>query len=103
MCIKQVFMDSINTEQDSIPVGCIPPASQPYVFWWSLLDVSTGGWGGGGVGPQVNKFEQVSSDDHQISVAGKDGSRSPGMMSGEGVPFHGTYPMMHMMYLPPLP
>ena len=48
MCIKQVFMDSINTEQDSIPVGCIPPASQPYVFWWSLLDVSTGGWGEGG-------------------------------------------------------
>ena len=23
-----------------------------------------------GVGPQVNKFEQVSSDDHQMSVAG---------------------------------
>ena len=29
------------------------------------------GWGGAvGVGPQVNKFEQVSSDDHQMSVAG---------------------------------
>ena len=27
-------------------------------------------YGGRGVGPQVNKFEQVSSDDHQISVAG---------------------------------
>ena len=24
----------------------------------------------GGIGPQVNKFEQVSSDDHQMSVAG---------------------------------
>ena len=25
-------------------------------------------WGGGG--PQVNKFEQVSSDDHQMSLVG---------------------------------
>ena len=25
---------------------------------------------GEGVGPQVNKFEQVSSDDHQMSLAG---------------------------------
>ena len=24
-----------------------------------------------GVGPQVNKFEQVSSDDHQMSVVGE--------------------------------
>ena len=31
----------------------------------SPLDVSTNG----GVGPQVNKFEQVSSDDHQMSGA----------------------------------
>ena len=27
----------------------------------------------GAVGPQVNKFEQVSSDDHQLSVAGGGG------------------------------
>ena len=27
--------------------------------------------GGGGMGPQVNKFEQVSSDDHLMSVAGR--------------------------------
>ena len=30
---------------------------------------------GRGVAPQVNKFEQVSSDDHQISVAGEDSSQ----------------------------
>ena len=30
------------------------------------LDVSNG-W----VGPQVNKFEKISSDDHQMSVAGE--------------------------------
>ena len=36
------------------------------LFWWPPLNVS-GGWG---VGPQVNKFEQVFSDDHQMSVAG---------------------------------
>ena len=35
---------------------------------------------GGGVDSQVNKFEQVSNNDHQMSVAGG-GARSPGMMS----------------------
>ena len=35
-----------------------------HVFQWPpLVD-------GGGVGAQVNKFDQVSSDYHQISVAG---------------------------------
>ena len=53
-------------EQDSIPVGCVPPACQPYAFQWLPLDVSTGM---GVIGPKVNKFEQVSSDDHQMSVA----------------------------------
>ena len=33
------------------------------------------------VGPQRNKFEQVSSDDHQMSVAGRTGY--PGPMSEE--------------------
>ena len=28
-------------EQDSIPVGCIPPARQPYMIRWPPLDVST--------------------------------------------------------------
>ena len=41
------------------------------------------------MGPQVYKFEQVSSDDHQMSVAGE----------GWG---YGMY-MMHVMYLSPLP
>ena len=30
-----------------------------------------------GVGHQVNKFEQVSSDDHQMSVAGQVGPYPP--------------------------
>ena len=34
-------------KQDSTPVGCVPPACQPYVFRWPPLGVSTGG------GPQV--------------------------------------------------
>ena len=59
-----------------------------------------------GVGPQVNEFEQVSSDDHQMSAVGGRleglillgvGGRSPGLMSEGGYP---TYPMMHLM-LPP--
>ena len=44
------------------------------MFRWPPLAVSTGF----GVGPQVNKFEQVSSDDHQMSVVGE------GPMSGNG-------------------
>ena len=36
----------------------------------------------GRVGPQVNKFEQVSSKDHQMSVAG---GRSPDVISRRGV------------------
>ena len=35
----------------------------------------------GSIGPQVNKFEKVSSDDHQMTVAG---GRRPGPMSGGG-------------------
>ena len=36
-----------------------------------VLMATTRSQGGAvGVGPQVNKFEQVSSDDHQMSVAG---------------------------------
>ena len=29
------------SRQDSIPVKCVLPACQPYVFWWPPLDVST--------------------------------------------------------------
>ena len=94
------------------------------MFQWPPLDVSAGEGMGG---PQVNKLEQVSSDDHQMSVAGvgsqvlcledrfpglmSGGSRSPGLMSegrrrggsspglmSEGFPV--TYPMMHVMYIP---
>ena len=33
------------SKQESIPVGCIPLACQPYVFWWLPVDVSTRGGG----------------------------------------------------------
>ena len=45
---------------------------------------------------QVNKFEQVSSDDHQMPVAG---GESPGLMFG--IPYHVSYPMMHVIISPP--
>ena len=41
------------------------------MFWWPPLDVSTGRECR--VGPQVNKFEHISSDDHQMSLAGEVG------------------------------
>ena len=31
--------------EDSIPVGCVPPACQPHVFRWLPLDVSPAGGG----------------------------------------------------------
>ena len=54
----------------------------------------------------MNKFEQVSSDDHQISVAGGGwvGTQvsGPGMGWGE-VPCHVTYPMMYLILTTPPP
>ena len=50
-------------QKDSTPVGCISPASVHTTRCQYWL----------GVGPQVNKFEQVSSDDHQKSVVGRGG------------------------------
>ena len=52
-----------------------------------------GGWG---IGPQMNKFEQVSCDHHHMSLAGGGRGRSPGL-EGRGVPYHVTYPMMDLM------
>ena len=43
-------------------------------FRWPSLDVSTSG----GVGPKVNNSEQVSSDDHKMSIAGRRGSGGGG-------------------------
>ena len=46
-------------------------------FSFSSPDVSRGR-----VGPQMKKFEQVSSDHHQMSQAGGGGTQD--LMSGEG-------------------
>ena len=52
-------------------------------------------WWGGGVGPQMNKFEQVCSHDHQMSVVGV-GPMSD--VQGRGVvPYHVMFPT----YSPP--
>ena len=59
-----------NKQQESIPVGCVLPACQPYVFRWPPLGVSNVM---GVVGNQMDKFEQVSGDDHQMSGTGEGG------------------------------
>ena len=46
-------------------VWCAPPDCQPYVLWQLPPDVNTSEAGGS----QVNKFEQVSNDGHQMSLA----------------------------------
>ena len=33
--------DDFKNEQDNIPVGCVLPACQPYMFQWTQLDVSS--------------------------------------------------------------
>ena len=73
---------------------------------------------GASVGPEMNKFEQVSSDHHQISLAGGGyvhggmegmyiGSRGVYVQREVGIylvgnPYHVNYPIMHVMYLPTL-
>ena len=45
------------SKQESIPVGCKPPACQLYELWSPHVSTE-------GVVPQMSKFEQVSSDGH---------------------------------------
>ena len=46
-------------DEHDIPVGCILPT-------WKPLETALRGR----IGPQMNKFEQVSSDHHEMSPAG---------------------------------
>ena len=55
--------------QESVRVGCIPPALKPHVFQFQLPPLVVARVGGGGGGAEINKLEQVSSDHHQMSLA----------------------------------
>ena len=44
-CLSLLHFLLLYYKQESIPVGCVPPACQPNV-WWPPLAVSSGGWGG---------------------------------------------------------
>ena len=61
-------MPNIFSEQENIPVGCVLHACQPYMLGGHQISVLVGG-----MGPQVNKCEQVSSDKHQMSLVGEPG------------------------------
>ena len=54
--MKSSFLLKDKWKQESIPVGCVLPPWKLYVlqFQWPL--------------PQMNKFEQVSSDYHQMQL-----------------------------------
>ena len=69
-------------KQDSIPVECVPPTCKLHVFWWPALGVSTRG----GVCTQMNKFEQVSSDDHHKESGTHGGGVCTQMNKFEQVP-----------------
>ena len=85
--LASCYVVNNNVKQDSIPVGCKPPACQPYVCRWLPSCVSPGG---GAVGYQVSKFEKVSSDDHHISIAGGKGYLGSTSTRGLGVGYPGS-------------
>ena len=62
-------------KQENTPAGCILPIRKLYMLQFQLPppDVT------GVLGPQMNKFEQVSSDYHKMLLTG---DRFPGLMSG---------------------
>ena len=68
-------------KQVSIPVECILPTWNRMCFSFSYHHQMLLEEIGVGVGPEMNKFEQVSSDHNQMSLAG---GRSSGLMSMEG-------------------
>ena len=68
-------------KQDSVPVGCVRTTCQLYVFWWLPL-------GTGGLGPQVSKFEQVSSEPPDVSNRLMEGSHVWYRGSEYHVPMH---------------
>ena len=73
-CIRKVFSFNIHwvrqlllkiyRKQDSIPLACMPHAWNRCMLQFQLTppDVNTV------IGPQMNKFEQVSVDHHQMSL-----------------------------------
>ena len=69
--MKQVqTLSDAKLKQESIPVGCVPPACKLYVFQRPPPDVTVRrGSEPVQCGP-MNKFAQVFNDDHQISLAG---------------------------------
>ena len=85
--------------QHSIPVPSPHLHPHPYQHPTQPLDVSRVE----GVEPQVNQFEQVSSDDHQMSDA--EGGRYSGPISrgvkGATLPCDLSHDSFHVTYLPP--
>ena len=63
---------------------------------WPPPDVSTSG---GGIGPQVDKFEQVPGLMWEGRYPGGGYSEGKSGKVSQGVGYV-TYPMMHVMYLP---
>ena len=60
------------SKRESVSVGRIPPVCILYMLQWPPPDTAPVG------GPRVNKFEQVSSDGHQMSVLVRAGGQSKG-------------------------
>ena len=78
---KYLFNGQYIHKQENIPVGYIQPTWKPHILQFQLPPPNVTP-----EDPQINKFEQVSSDHHKTSLVGG----SPGLMLGGGT--HLTFP-----------
>ena len=77
-----------------------PLANHTFSSYHYMSVLVVGWWERRVVRPQVNKFEQVSSDDQQMSLVGLRVCPEWGRVC-QGYP-HVTYPMMHVVLPIPL-
>ena len=66
----QFLYTQLQQKQESIPVGCVLPTCQPYVFQWPPLGVSTGRGGLGGYTYPIMHTHPPNAPSLQVQVQG---------------------------------
>ena len=66
ICILSQSVKDTNKKESTL-VGCIPPAYQPYVFWWPAIGISTGRWGRGlGIQREWGSYPRIILRTHPL-------------------------------------